>query len=451
MIQTSTQNVNDRSSVVLGLGATGLSCLDYLNDKVSLVACDDHIAKSRQQKLQARYPKVKFLNSEECLQLSLIHEVIASPGISDAHPVIAKALHQAIPVVCDIEIYARAERKPVIAITGTNGKSTVVSWLAHVLNTTGRDCALAGNIGVPALDILNSKHDCCVLELSSFQLERTFSLAPVAALILNLSSDHLDRYHSIQDYQTAKERVYRNAEMAILNRDALTFNLPESIHTCISFGLDESSKDFGVLVVDGKRFLSFAGKPLLASDTLPLIGEHNVSNALAVLACGSAMGIKPEAALDGLISFKGLPHRTELVDTIKGVRYINDSKATNAGATLAAVRGDLENIILIAGGDAKKAELGALADALKGKLKASILLGKDADTLEALLSPIASCSRVNSIEQAVTLAHEIACSGDTVLLSPACSSLDMFKNYIERGERFTTAVASLAKKCEVQT
>jgi UDP-N-acetylmuramoylalanine--D-glutamate ligase len=289
-----------------------------------------------------------------------------------------------------------------------------------------------------------------VLELSSFQLERTFSLAPVAALILNLSSDHLDRYSSEQDYQIAKERVYRNAEIAILNRDAVTFNLPESIHKSISFGLDESSTDFGVLTVDGKRFLSFAGEPLLANDALPLIGEHNVSNALAVLACSNAIGVKPVAALDGLIGFKGLPHRTQLVDTIEGVRYINDSKATNAGATLAAVHGDLDNIILIAGGDAKNAELGALAEALKGKLKASILLGKDADKLETLLTPIASCIRVDSIEQAVMQAHELASSGDTVLLSPACSSLDMFKNYIERGERFVAAVTSLAKNSEVQ-
>ena len=302
---------------------------------------------------------------------------------------------------------------------------------------------MAGNIGIPALSVVEQEHDYCVLELSSFQLERTFSLSPAIAIILNISSDHLDRYDDEKAYQKAKERIYKNAEIVIINREATEFAIPEAISKTFSFGLTSSNTDFGLLAIDGRRFLSYADEALLATDELPLIGEHNVSNALAVLACISALDLDLHDASRALLGFKGLPHRTELVAEINGVRYINDSKATNAGATLAAVDGDLDQIILIAGGDAKNADLKPLLKALRGKLKASILLGKDAIELEGLLSPLAQSVQVASIEEAVEQAYNISASGDTVLLSPACSSLDMFDNYIERGERFTAAVLDI--------
>lgn len=440
-----TRQETSLTSLVLGLGATGVSCLEYLAGKTTLLACDDNLKPSRQNELQSRFPSVNFATLADCLARDDIDEVIASPGIADSHPLIKNALDNSISVVCDIELFARAESKPVIAITGTNGKSTVVSWLAHVLNAIGQRCALGGNIGVPALELLKQEHDCCVLELSSFQLERTASLAPAAALILNISSDHLDRYVDVAGYQKAKERIYHNAEIAIINRDADAFSVPGTITKTISFGLSSSPDNFGLVESRGQRYLSFANTQLVAVKDLPLIGEHNVSNALAVLACAVALGVALEPdVINALLSFKGLEHRTELVAVLDGVPYINDSKATNAGATVAAVHGDLDNIILLAGGDSKHAELEPLRAALQGKLKAAIVMGQDADLLEKVLAPIAPCVRVDSIEQAVHKAHELAARGDTVLLSPACSSLDMFKNYIERGERFKAAVLALS-------
>lgn len=433
----------EKTTLVLGLGATGESCLEFLSSRVKVKACDDNLSLSRLNDLQQRFPEVDFKPSEECVDLSGVNELVASPGIADSHAVVSQAVGKAIPVICDIELFARHEKNPVIAITGTNGKSTVVSWLQHVLNACGRKCALGGNIGVPALNLLTQEHDCTVLELSSFQLERTYNLSPLIALILNISSDHLDRYKDIKGYQLAKERIYQNARIAIVNRDAGEFEIPESVSQIISFGL-QASDEFGVERYEGEEYLTYQHDMLLAVNDLPLIGRHNVSNALAVLACAFALDIKPAQTAQALLGFKGLPHRTELVATVNGVRYINDSKATNAGATLAAVSGDLKNIVLVAGGDAKNADLLPLASALIGKLKACVLLGKNGPQLADVLRPVAPCYFVESIEESVSVAAEISENGDTVLLSPACSSLDMFKNYIERGERFSAAVRGLA-------
>ncbi|MBT8141082.1 MAG: UDP-N-acetylmuramoyl-L-alanine--D-glutamate ligase [Gammaproteobacteria bacterium] len=435
--------------VVLGLGASGVSCLEYFANVDAVAACDDHLSAEKLAELQTRFPNIEFVSSTDCLQRDF-SELVASPGIADSHPLIQKSIQTGTPVVCDIELYAREESAPVIAITGTNGKSTVVSWLHHVLQACGYRCALAGNIGVPALNVLNSEHDCSVLELSSFQLERTYSLAPLAALILNISADHLDRYASMEEYKLAKQRIYRNAKIAVINRDAQAFDMPVSVEQKISFGRDQTDSDaatevdFSVIKKHGKNYLAFRCEALLDCKELPLIGEHNVSNALAVLACAFAFGVEPAKAVKALLGFKGLPHRTELVAIIDEVRYINDSKATNAGATIAAVSGDLDNIILIAGGDAKSADLSPLSDALKGKLKMAILLGQDAHKLEAILRKLAPCVHVDSIEQAVGIAADMAEAQDIVLLSPACASLDMFSNYIERGERFRQSVQELA-------
>ena len=442
-MQVSSLHTTQTTSVVLGLGATGLSCLKYLQNKQNLIACDDHLSIDRQAKLQKDFVQVEFLSISDCMQRTDISEVIASPGISDQHPLVAQALNAKVPVICDIEIFAKVEKAPVIAITGTNGKSTVVSWLQYVLNSVGKKCLLAGNIGIPALTALNNEHEVSVLELSSFQLERTYSLKSKAALILNLSSDHLDRYVDESAYQKAKERIYRNAQVIVVNRDAQNFSTPQHPKQSLSFGMSKSDKDFGVFIKQGIRYLSFEGEALVPTSELPLIGRHNISNALAVLACASIVGVEPADAIPALLKFKGLPHRTELIAEINSVRYINDSKATNAGATIAAVNGDLQNIVLIAGGDAKKAELAPLLEALKGKLKHAILLGQDANVLENLLSAIAPCTVVENLVSAVKLASNLSESGDTVLLSPACSSLDMFKSYVHRGEEFVAAVEGL--------
>ncbi len=442
-MQVNSLHSKQTASVVLGLGATGLSCLEYLHGKQNIIACDDHLDETRQFELQKKFAQIEFLSTSECMQRSDINEIIASPGISDAHPLVAKALTANLPVICDIELFAKAEQGPVIAITGTNGKSTVVSWLQHVLNSVGKVCLLAGNIGIPALRALKSEHEISVLELSSFQLERTYSLAPEVSLILNLSSDHLDRYADEAAYQQAKERIYQNAQTVVINRDAQEFSLPHTLKQTLSFGLSESDKDFGVIVKDGVRYLSFKGGVLLSCNELPLIGEHNVSNALAVLACAAAVGVSPNEALPSLVEFKGLSHRTELIADINGVRYVNDSKATNAGATVAAVSGDINNIILIAGGDAKQADLAPLQQAFEGKLKHAILLGQDAHQLDNILNAIAPCSHVENLKDAVSLASKLSEIGDTVLLSPACSSLDMFKSYIHRGQEFAAAVEGL--------
>jgi len=283
-----------------------------------------------------------------------------------------------------------------------------------------------------------------VLELSSFQLERTSSLKGHVALILNISPDHMDRYETDEDYQQAKERIYQHASAIVVNQDVAGLNVPYNSNKIFFSVNDLESAEISVVQIDDERFITLSSEKVLAVKDLPLIGEHNISNALAVLACCKAFDLDLREAAQALQSFNGLPHRSEFVANINGVRYINDSKATNADATVAAVAGDISSLILIVGGDSKQADLSPLKVALKGKLKQVFALGQDADLFVELLASVSAVEKVDTLEVAVKRANECAVKGDTVLLSPACSSLDMFKNYIERGNCFKQVVQELA-------
>jgi UDP-N-acetylmuramoylalanine--D-glutamate ligase len=448
--------------LVIGLGKTGLSCVRYLARRgVPVRVVDSRAAPPGLEAARALAGAAGGapgsaldvrLGGFDLAALERVREVVLSPGVAPSEPIVREARRRRIPVVGDIELFARAVRAPVVAITGTNGKSTVTSLVAHMVATAGRRVLAGGNLGEPALDLLEQpRPDLYVLELSSFQLESTESLGLAAAAVLNVSPDHLDRYASIEDYARAKARILEHAATAVLNLDdarvramapppparTLTFSLaPDGARRGADFVLGTRER--------GARWLVAQGEPVLPVSALRIAGLHNAANALAALALGVAIGVPLEPMRRALETFEGLPHRSVRVAEIGGVRYVNDSKGTNVGATLAAVAGFEGPLVLIAGGDGKGQDFAPLAPALRGKVRHVVLIGKDAAALAAALSGIAPIEQAASLEAAVGAAAAAARPGDTVLLSPACASLDMFRDYTERGARFAAAVEALA-------
>lgn len=428
--------------LVVGLGATGRSCLQWLAGR----GCPLRVVDSRDlpperavlETLQPP-PEARF-GALDAAALDGVAEVVVSPGVSLDEPLIAAARAAGIPVVGDIELFARSVSRPVAAITGSNGKSTVTSLVAAMARAAGRKTLAGGNLGPPALDLLaEPAPDLYVLELSSFQLELTTSLRPRAAVVLNLSPDHIDRHGSMARYAAAKGRIYAHAGLAVVNRgDALAASLVPPGVGSVSFGLDRppSALDYGLVEADGERWLVRGPDRLLRAADLPLPGTHNIANVLAAFALGAALGLPDDAMATAAAGFAGLPHRMCRVHQAGGVDWIDDSKATNVGAAAAALGGLDLPVILLAGGDAKGADLAPLADAARGRIKAAVLLGRDAPRLEEVLAGIAPVVRVATLEEAVDVAAGLAMPGDAVLLSPACASTDMFDDYRQRGETF---------------
>ena len=371
---------------------------------------------------------------------------VLSPGLDMDSCLVASARDAGVQLCSDIDLFFDAATAPVIGITGTNGKSTVTSLVGHVLNHAGISCGVGGNLGVAALDLLDEEHACYVLELSSFQLERSQLHEYRASTILNLSEDHLDKHTSMRAYTSSKHKIYATAGRCVFNRDDLA-TLPPKPEAGVSFGAKEPlrDQDWGIRSQDGLRYLARGDKLICTVDTLPLSGHHNEQNALAACALLDDWLAEDEIAR-GLASFKGLPHRFEVVQTVAGITYINDSKATNLGATVAALAGmPVRNqVILIAGGDAKGVDLSPLGSELTGRVSLLIALGKDGSHLQSVASHVGvnNTAAVDML-QAVELAHMAAAPGDTVLLSPACASLDMFESYAQRGSRFVEAVHGL--------
>ncbi len=440
-------------TIIVGLGVTGLSAARFLQEQGMLFAVMD----SRQtppnlSQFENEFPDVKVITGDLDEDfLAEASEIIISPGMSLQTPALRKAQQAGVSIIGDIELFARHASKPVIAITGSNAKSTVTSLVGDMVKAAGYRVAVGGNLGKPVLELLDDNHiDFYVLELSSFQLETTFSLQPIAATILNLSEDHMDRYASYGDYHRAKQRIYHNAQHVVVNRqDMLTHPPLGNDVTLWSFGNDTPDiRGFGLQVEDNRYFLTYQFTPMLAADQLTVKGMHNVINALAALALTTAAGIDPNAVLQALVSFKGLPHRCEFIADINQVSYINDSKATNVGATLAALQGfasaSSPNIILIAGGQSKDADFSPLKNALKKHVRLLILIGRDAPKIEKVMSGIVPMTHVASIQEAVGVAKDNAQQGNIVLLSPACASFDMFSGFAERGQQFAAAVQELA-------
>jgi UDP-N-acetylmuramoylalanine--D-glutamate ligase len=435
-------------ALVLGLGRTGLSCARYLERKgLEVRVADTRAEPPGAAALRAQVPGAELHTGAFApALLDGVAQVVISPGLSLREPVAVEAARRGLPVVGDIELFAREATAPVVAITGTNGKSTVTALLADLANAAGRPALAGGNLGEPALDLLEQPvPELYVLELSSYQLETTHSLATAVATVLNVTPDHLDRYDSVEDYAAAKARIFDGSEAAVVNLDDSRVRaMPRPGQRVLGFSVRDSSADYS-LVRRPEPLLACRGEPLLPLSAMKLQGVHNAANALAALAMCEVLGLPRGPVLDALAAFGGLPHRAQWVADLDGVRYVNDSKGTNVGATVAAVAGMAGPLVLIAGGDGKNQDFTALRAALAGKVRHAVLLGRDAPALAAVLEGACPTERVADMTGAVAAARAAARPGDTVLLSPACASLDMFRDYAHRGEEFAAAVRSLAR------
>ncbi len=438
--------------LVAGLGKTGLSVARYLRrTNKPFVAFDTRPQAPNLAEFAAEFPDVTvYVQHVPEDILGQLTDIIASPGLSLDTPLLQHAMHAGISVYGDIECLAREIHAPVIAITGTNGKSTVTTLVGEMAKAAGYNVAVAGNIGTPVLDMLDDEHqyDLWVLELSSFQLDLTSSLAPVAATILNVSPDHLDRHHTMDAYRCAKQRVYHQAQVVLYNRDDAYTEPPGQVVRAISFGNNQPiADDWGFINQEGKTYLAHGSSCFLATESVLIKGVHNWLNALAACALADAAGIPLQHIIGVLTTFSGLSHRCQWVRTLDGVEWINDSKGTNIGATISAINGiggSMQGrIVLIAGGQGKGADFSELAQPIADFVRSIVLIGEDADKIVAALADVVPITRVSSLDNAVAVAKTQAKPGDVVLLSPACASLDMFRDFNHRGELFTSLVGGL--------
>ncbi len=435
--------------LVVGLGMTGLSVVQYLSQKYNnIVVVDSRQNPPGLEKLQQDYPDVNIYLGEfdEAVFLGA-SQIVVSPGVSLKESAIRHAIEQGVDVVGDVELFAQQVNAPVIAVTGSNGKSTVISLLGEMAKSAGVNAVVGGNIGVPVLQLLNEDAELYILELSSFQLESVKSLKPVAAAVLNISPDHMDRYDSYEEYIEAKRNVYTNCKVAVINRDDELVSSMKTGHKFVShFTLREPAHgDFGLRIFENETWLCKGGRKLIAEKALKLKGKHNMANALAALALGEAANLPLADMLIALTRFSGLSHRAQWVADIDGVSWVNDSKGTNVGATIAAINGlQVQNkIILIAGGIAKEQDFSPLLSVSKNKVRTFVLIGKDAPVIEQALEGVIPSFYAKDMHDAVNIAADLAHPGDTVLLSPACASFDMFNGYEHRGDVFTSEVNAL--------
>jgi UDP-N-acetylmuramoylalanine--D-glutamate ligase len=434
--------------LVAGLGATGLSIARYLkrNDG-NAIFYDSRKKPPGLDQLSEIFPDAELRLGNDKLP-GTVRRIIASPGIPDAHPLLAKARRKKLEIVSDIELFAREVSKPFVAVTGSNGKSTVTTLLYHMCRADGRNSLAGGNLGEPALDLLEQDvPDIYILELSSFQLQRTERLPADVALLLNVSPDHLDWHADEDEYRAAKYRIFKDADAAVINRaDEEAANKVKHCGRVASFGLDAPGADqYGIREEDGERYLARGDTLLLSIRDLALYGIHNQLNALAALAAGDLIGLDIAAMLQVLVEFPGLPNRMQFVARIGAVDYINDSKATNVAAAIASINSIEGMLVLIAGGDGKGAEFSELAEAVDGKLRGAVLIGQDAERIAHALDTVMPVHFAESMESAVHLAAACAESDDTVLLAPACASFDQYDNYMARGEAFCVAVEALQR------
>jgi UDP-N-acetylmuramoylalanine--D-glutamate ligase len=434
-------------AVIAGLGKTGLSCARHLAARGWRLACTDtRPAPPGLAELQRIAPVAKV--STGTLDAALLEDaglVVVSPGLPLDEPLFAAARARGIEVVGDVELFAREATAPVVAITGTNGKSTVTTLVGEMARHAGWDARVGGNLGTPALELLGGSPQLYVLELSSYQLESTSSLDLVAGAVLNLTPDHMDRYGGVGEYAAAKARIFARCAVAVVNLDdPRVATMPRPGQRIVGFSVDgHPAADWRLVSQDGADWLARGDEPWLATSDLRIAGRHNAANALAALALAEAAGLPRVAMLAALREFAGLPHRSQWVRDRRGVRWLDDSKGTNVGATLAAVQGLAGTLVLLAGGDGKNQDFAPLADALRGRVRLAVLIGRDARRLGAALAGACEVAYAGSMAEAVAVAAQGARPGDTVLLSPACASLDMFRDYAHRGEVFATAVREL--------
>lgn len=466
MNQNTASTIN---TVIVGLGITGFACAEFLHSLgTPFTIIDSRDNPPKMTEFKGYYPNIAvFTGGFPPDILSKADRIILSPGVSKENPELTKYLSPHVEIISEIELFARMVSKPVVAITGSNGKSTVTSLVGEMAKAAGISVGVGGNLGTPALKLLMDMHDLYVLELSSFQLETTYSLKPEVATVLNLSLDHMDRYTRLEDYSAAKCRIFNGCKKIVVNRDDPI--LPKDDEACdikltkektqkqiptISFGLDApKDNNFGLIEKPGRSgepselYFARGTTALLPVSQFKLFGRHNIANALAALALGESIDLPMSAMLSTLENFSGLPHRSEWVREYQGVQWINDSKGTNVGATLSTLQGLAHNIpgkwVLIAGGLGKNADFTPLRSLIQQHCRAVVLIGEAADELENLLKTVVPCVRANSMIDAVQIATKEAKSGDGVLLSPACASYDMFRDFEDRGDCFKAAVSHL--------
>lgn len=436
------------ADLVYGLGATGLSVARYLQRSGgSGIFVDTRDEPPGLDELKALWPDVDVRPGANKLPRG-IGRVIASPGIADSDALLTAARRQKKEVLSDIELFAREAKAPFVAVTGSNGKSTVTTLLSHMCRADGRKVLAGGNLGEPALDLLaRETPDVYVLELSSFQLQRTDQLPAEVAVLLNVSPDHLDWHASEDEYRQAKYRIYREASAAVVNRtDDAAVKAARHIDKVVTFGLDEPAEgQFGIRRDDGETYLACGDTLLISAHDLAMVGLHNQANALAALAAGDLLGLETSSMLQVLSEFPGLPHRMQFVARKAAVNYINDSKATNVAAAVASIESIDGNVVLVAGGEGKGGDFTPLAGALEGKLRAAVLIGTDAEAIADAIDTVMPVYFASDMADAVCRAASYAESDDTVLLAPACASFDQFDNYGARGDAFASAVGALTR------
>ncbi len=447
------QIINGRV-VIVGLGKTGIACARFFKEMGVEVSITD----SRSNPPELEYFRAEFPDSDIALgafdteMLLEANVIVVSPGVSLREPELMKAAMSGVRIWGEIEVFARFANARVIAITGSNGKSTVTTLVAKILEKAGKKVAVGGNLGIPAVSLITKEApDFYVVEVSSFQLESTFSLCPASSVILNVSEDHMDRYSSIEEYATTKKRVMRGYGDVIVNTDDVaTKNLVDSIEPTrktYTYTLNKPHKNgFGITKNNGADWIFFEDKPVMPVSEIKIPGLHNQSNAMAAMALTYAVDIRFEPMIAALKEFEGLEHRTQWVAESKGVDWYNDSKATNVGATIAAVNGMGENLILIMGGDGKGADFSPLGKGLVGKVKLVVLIGRDAELIANAVAESTTIKHAGTMKEAVQIACQDAVAGDKVLLSPACASWDMFNGYAERGEEFIKQVENVIEK-----
>ena len=438
--------------VVAGLGISGVSAVNFLHEKGYRVAVtDSRDVPPGHDKIPGDV-QTSFGHFDQELLLQA-EEIIISPGLDPKLPEIQAAIAQGIPVISEIQVLRRATDKPIVAITGSNAKSTVTTLMGLMAQDAGVKVAVGGNLGRPALDLTHDNPDVYILELSSFQLETTSNLNAEVAVVLNMSEDHLDRHGDMFGYHTAKHRIFQGVKKVVFNRDdSLTRPLVPDVTPMQSFGLNAPDlNQYGVLREDnGTIWLARGRERLLNSADMYIQGTHNVANALACLALGEAIGLPMDKMLETLKTFKGLEHRCEFVKEVQGVRYYNDSKGTNIGATLAAIDGlgaAIEakggKVAIILGGQGKGQDFTALRESLNKYAKVAVLIGEDRPVIEKAIAGTTTLLHAESLQEAVELCQQNTHAHDVVLLSPACASFDMFTGYPERGHRFVEYVNAL--------
>jgi len=433
--------------LVVGLGRTGVSVALFLHRLGIRFAAVDSRRKERtllHELLQEIPDTPVFTGGFQEAAFDVATHLVVSPGIALTEKVIERARINGARILSDIDLFACATDRPVAAITGANGKSTVTTMLGKMAAAAGVKTAVGGNLGTPALELLDSAAELYVLELSSFQLERTTLLQPEVATVLNVTADHMDRYQDMADYARQKQKIFAGHGVMVLNADdPVVMAMQQPGRRMLTFGLQEPA-DFYLQNIDAREWLCHAGQSLLPVQALQLTGRHNIANALAALALGKALALPMAVMCQELRNFQGLAHRMQKVAEIDGVTWINDSKATNIGACVAALQGVQNKVILIAGGDCKGADMRELAPAVQDRARAVVLMGRDAALITRAISNAAPVYPAGNLQEAVQIAAGLAKPGESVLLSPACASLDQFKNYQDRGEKFIAAVRRLA-------